>query len=405
MIERLRPFADALLGLALVLAVDLAAFHGGAYYPWLRPDSYSGRVEETSRRFAALRAASPQRQVVVMSNSTGGACVAEQRVENGLRAAGWPLGVANLSEGGSTARSWYHLLRHEEVGRATTAVVVLGIHPHGLTEDEDKPDLQIVKTRLGLADAAVLPWSYEERERQLQVLTQVFFRTPFFRDDLRDFLADPPARLAAAAKARQEEERFHQGWRRAISSTVDLTTARLDAAGELDLAALAPRLRENPKLVRQLGNVLRRRAARGGVPAAPMLLEPAQARLLRATVEMLAGRGVPVVIAITPQGPFPLPGHRIDPLERLIAAMRAEGLPVRLYHDVPLLERVESPLYFRDLLHVNLAGAEIYSRGLADYLAASFASSELEIEERRGVLGSQQDGAPDQGGGQQAADG
>lgn len=401
--ERLRPFADALLGLALVLAADLAAFHGGAYFPWLRPDSYSGRVEESSRRFAALRASRPLRHVVVMSNSTGGACVAEQLVENELQAAGWPLGVANLSEGGSTARSWYHLLRHEEVGRATTAAVVLGIHPHGLTEGEDKPDLQIVKTRLGLADAALLPWSYEERDRQLQVLTQVFFRTPFFREDLRDFLADPPARLAAAAAAREAEQRFSKGWRRAIASTADLTTARLTAHGELDLEALAPRLRENAKLVRQLGNVLRRRAARGGVPGAPMQLEPAQARMLRATVEMLAARGVPVVVAITPQSPFPLPGHRIDPLERLVAEMRAEGLPVRLWHDPAMLDQVESPVYFRDLLHVNLAGAEIYSRRLAGYLAASFVSSELEIEERRGVLGSQQDGAPDEAGGKERA--
>ncbi len=403
MLDRLRPFADALLGLALVAAVDLWAFHAGAYYSWLRPDSYSGRVEETSRRFAALRAATPDRQVVVMSNSTGGACVTEQLVENELRAAGWPLAVANLSAGGSTARSWYHLLRHEAVRRDTTAAVVLGVHPQGLTEDADNPDLEIVKTRLALSDAAVLPWSYAERERQLQVFTQVFFRTPFFRDDLRDFLHDPPDRLAAAALARKEEERFAKGWRRAIGRRIDLTSARLDAAGKLDLEALSPRLRENRQLVRQLDGLLQRRAARGNVPGAPMTLETEQAAMLRKTVEMLGARGVPVVVAITPQSPFPLPGHRIDPLERLIAELRAEGHQVALFHDLAMLDVVESPEHFSDLLHVNAGGAEIYSRGLAAFLARAF-GSELEIEERRGVLRGEQDRGPDQAGGGQAAD-
>lgn len=404
MMERLRPFADLLVGLALVALVDLFAFHFGFYFSWLRPDSYSGRIEESSRRFAALRAASPLRQVVVMSNSTGGSCVAEQLVETELQAGGWPLAVANLSEGGSSARSWYHLLRHEKVDRTTTAVVVLGVHPHNLVNSEDKPDLQIVKTRLGLADAAILPWSYEGRERQLQVLSQVFFRTPLFRDDLDDFLAGPAARLAAVAKARQEEERFRQGWRRAIAGRRDLTSARLDAAGNLDLEALDPRLREDPALVRGLGNVLRRRAARGGAPGTPMAIERAQARMLRATIEMLDERDVPVVVALTPESPFPETDNRIEILEQLVNQLRAEGRRVLLYHDLPMLRTLENPVYFRDLLHVNVVGAEIYSRGLATFLATAFDESELEIEERRGVRRGQQDGRPDQGGDQQAAE-
>lgn len=405
MMERLRPFADLLLGLALVATVDLFAFHLGFYFSWLRPDSYSGRIEETSRRFAELRAASPLRQVVVMSNSTGGSCVAEQLVENQLQEDGWPLAVANLSEGGSTARSWYHLLRHEKVDRATTAVVILGVHPHGLVQGEDKPDLQIVKTRLALADAAILPWSYEVREKQLQVLSQVFFRTPLFREDLHDFLAAPAARLAAVAKARQEEQRFRQGWRRAIAGRLNLTTVRLDEAGNLDLESLPPRLREDAGLVRQLGNVLRRKAELAGAPGTPMAIEPKQAHMLRATIEMLNERDIPVVVAVTPESPFPLTDNRIEVLEQLVSQLRAEGRQVLLYHDVPMLKALENPVYFRDLLHLNVEGAGIYSRGLATFLATAFAGSELKIEERRGIGRRQQDGRPDQSGDQQAADG
>lgn len=399
---KLRPFADVLLGLLLVLAVDVAAFHRGLYFRWLRPDSYSGRVEESSRRFAARRAATPFRQVAVLSNSTGGACISEAVVESQLQEAGWPLAVTNLAQGGSTARSFYLLAKHEAIDATTTAVVVLGLHPMGLEEDENKPDLEIVKTRLELADAATLPLSFREAEKRLQVLTQVFFRTPLFRDDLRDLLADPQARAAAVRKARQEEDaRNARGVRRAISSRADLQSVRLDAAGELDLAALEPRIRNNPALVRQLGNVLKRRAQRGDAPGAPMKIEPEQARLLEALVELLHRRGVAVVVAITPQSPYPLPGHHIETLEALLGSLRAKGLAVALYHDRAMLDRIENPRHFRDLLHVNVDGAEIYSRGLADFLAGAFASSELKIEEGRGVLRREEDRAPQDTGGQQ----
>ena len=383
MTAKLRPFADLLLGLAVVLVVDVVAFHQGFYFGWLRPDSYAGRVEQSSRRFAALRAGNPLRQVVVLSNSTGNACIDEAELQGSLQGAGWPLAAINLSEGGSSARSWYHLLRHEAVTRATTAVVVLGVHPMSLEAGDVKPDLEILKTRLGLVDLATLPWSYEKTERRLQVATAVAFRTPLFGEDLRDFLAAPRERLAAVAAAARNPDNLKLGWRTARSRAT-LESARLDAAGNLDLAALDPRLRRDPKLVRQLTNTLRRRAAAVATPAPPMVIEGQQAAMLKAAVRLLDRRGVAVVVAVTPFSPYPAPGPSIAPLAELVAELRQEGARVTLFHDQAMLTAIEGPTYFRDLLHVNVAGAEIYTRSLAAFLANGFASAAIPIVEKPG---------------------
>ncbi len=175
----------------------------------------------------------------------------------------------------------------------------------GLEEDENKPDLEVVKTRLGLADAATLPWTFSEVDRKrLQVLTQVFFRTPLFRDELRDFLADPPARLAAVAKARQEEsERLARG---VPAGDLDPGRSHLGPAERRRRArsrgALEPRIRANAEAgapARQRAPAARH-ARRGGVGADE---DRARARrdMLRAAVQPAQPRGVAVVVAITPE--------------------------------------------------------------------------------------------------------
>ena len=397
MLERCRPFADVLLGLLLVLLVDLAAFHQGLYFRWLRPDSYSGRVEESSRRFAAMRRQNPLRRVVMMSNSTGGSCLAEKVLEDELQAAGWPLAAINLSSGGSSARAWYFLLGHEQVQRETTALVVLGVHYRGLVHTDGQIDLQTIKTRLDPLDLLVLPTSFPEAELRFKASTAVFFRSPLFGEDLRDFLADPAERRAKLTKARKAEERFEKGWRRAILSRENVTQARLGADGQIDRASLSAPVRDNAELVAELESQLQRQA-RGQNAATPMEIAPEQAYMLRRSVRLLAGRGIPVVVALMPHSPFPPPGPTCAPLETLVKDLAAEGLPVRFFRDAAMLSQVESPTYFRDPLHVNATGAELYTRALAGYLAAAFESSELKIDERRGVVRGEQNRRPDQAG-------
>lgn len=405
MFARLHPFADIVLALFLVLGIDLVAFHGRLYHRWLSPDSYSGRVERTARRFEFLSATSQLRQIVVLGDSTAAHCIGEQIVEAKLSEAGWPLGVANLSLGGSTARSIYHLLRHSDLDAGNTALVVIGVHPMGMREVEDKPDIKILKTRLDVVDLLTLPSSYEKLETRFQVATGIVFRGLLFREDLLEFARSPRQRLAAVEGSRREERELSQaGWRRVNQSRRNLLSARLGADGRLDLATLEPWIRQEAELIGRLESLLRRKADPSR-SAPPMVIEEPQAELLKKAVRLLAGRGIPVVLAVTPEGPWPLPGHPAGPLETLVAELKAEGLAVKLFRPADTLDVVERPEHFKDLLHANAAGARVYSEALGTFLNAAFESSELKIEERRRSLRGEEQGDPKQTGDQQGPHG
>lgn len=401
MCERLRPFADILAGLLLVLLVDIVAFHFGLYHSWLNPDSYSGRVERTARRFELLRSSSPWRQVVVMGDSTAAHSIGEKIVESGLHAEGWPLAVANLAIDGSTARSVYHLLSHSDIAADNTALVVLGVHPMGLRNTENKPDLKILKTRLGLMDLWTLPGSYDQLETRLQVASGILFRSLLFREDLLELLEAPERRRLLVEKARQEEEaRALQNWRRGNWSQKSLQSARLRADGTLDAAALEPWIRDKKGLPGRLEALLKRKAAAASA-AEPMVIEAAQLALLEKAIRLLARRGIPVILAVTPEGPWPLPGHPPGPLEALVEKLVKEGLVVQLFRPSEMLAQVETPAHFKDLIHVNTAGAAIYSRAFTSFLLTALERSELKIEERRRNLGGEQEHRPNENGDQQ----
>lgn len=403
MFERLRPFADVLGGLFLVLMADVVAFHAGLYESWLNPESYSGRVERTARRFDHLLAGSPWRQVVVIGDSTTAHCIGEEIVESGLQEQGWPLSVANLSVDGSSARSIFHLLRHSKLDASNTALAVIGVHPMGMRNTEVKPDLKILKTRLGLADLRTLPGSYEKLETRLQVASWILFRTPLFREDLLELIRAPRQRLNLLEKARREELALAaKGWRRANWSHKNLASARLAADGSLDIAALEPWIREKKGLPGRIEALLKRKVDPGPATT-PMVIDAAQAALLKEAVRLLARRGIPVVLAVTPEGPWPVPGHPSGPIEALVKELAAEGRVVHLFRPADTLALVESPAHFKDLLHVNKAGAKVYSRALTTYLTAAFESSELKIEEGRRRLRSEQQGSPEQQGDQQGS--
>lgn len=390
----LASFADLLGGLALVAAVDVLLFHHGLYFPLLRPDSYSGRVEAAQRRFAAVSAAATQRQLIIMSNSSAGACVDEAQLEAVLTAGGLDLGVINLAEGGATARGWYKLLGTAELEARATALVVLGVHPAALDRTETKDaDLEIVKTRLDLVDVATLPWSYGETERRLRVASVTVFRTPLFREDLVDFVAAPQTRLTALAAARGEEiARLATGWRRRNASVATLSTARLDAEGNLDRDALDPWILADAQLPGLLEGRLRLQRAGKAQPA--MVIEPGQAAMLARAVEMLGLRGIPVVVAVTPRSPIRLAGRPLGALEALVVQLRRRGARVVLYHDQQLLDEVEQLEHFRDMLHVNAGGARIYTDGLAAFVLAAVARGELDLAEGGGEVGAGREAFP-----------
>ncbi len=370
-----KHFSDLLLAVALVVSVDVVLFHGGLYFQVLQPSSYSGRIESMSRRFHATLEAFPEHpRIVIMGDSTAGSCVDEKELSQFLAARGLDFFGINLSQGGSTSRSWYHLIANEEIYSSNTRAVVLGIHPVALMEfDILKPDIDIVKTRVSLDDVVTLAQGYEGLETRLEVLSGVFYRLPWFRDDVRELLRNPPKRLRIVRRHLEDEARFRRGWRRQVLSDRTLLSARLGPDGKLVKEGLAPFIAEDPKLQQDLVRMLARRGAKRGKP---FQLDPLKKDQLRRLVRLLDSRGITTVVAVTPDNAFSLAGREVEDLQKTFDGLKAEGLDVAFFHDTEMLNKVEDPAYFRDQLHVNAAGATLYTQALAEFLAPMLRTSD-----------------------------
>lgn len=363
-----RLFTDLILAVMLVVSVDAALFHGGLYFQLLQPSSYSGQIESSSRRFhATLEAFPDDPRIVIMGDSTAGSCVNEKQLDQYLDARGLDVYGINLSQGGSTSRSWYHLIANEQIFAENTRAVVVGIHPTALMEfDLLKPDVDILKTRISLGDLKTMVQGYAGLETRLEIASGVIYRLPWFRDDVRELLKNPAERLRIVRENRESEARFERGWRRQVLSDRTLSSARLGPDGKLVTQGLAPFIARDPMLQDALAQQISRR---GTERRRPIQLDPLKKDLLRRLVELLDARGITTVFAVTPENAFPFAGHDVQDLEQTFDQLKAEGLDVVFFHDTEMLEKIEDPTYFRDQLHVNAAGAALYTEALADFLA------------------------------------
>lgn len=369
----LSTFGDLLVALALLAGADLVLFHYGAYLPWLEPSSHAGRMALLPRQIEQARARTGDRLVVTVSDSTGGACIIEGVLEDEMRRLGATVGVANLAQGSSSSRTWSNILLRSGFDRTNTALAIVAIHPNHIGPDAIDSDLALIKSRLRLTDAVALAASYKGLENRLAVASQTVFRMPLFREDLRNFLRSPRHRLEAispsgraAASARRERQRE-------FVRSKDLRSARLDAGGRLVVDELPRRVRMRPDQVALLELQMRNRA--NGVTAPRFSIDPPQARILDRTIEELNRGGIPVLIALAPQSPFPAAGDPAEAVAGFVAQQRAKGRRLGFFHDRQLLRRIESPDFFRDPLHVNARGAELYTRSLARH-AAKFLTAE-----------------------------
>ena len=370
-----KHFSDLLLAVALVVLADVALFHGGLYFQVLQPSSYSGRIESMSRRFHATLEAFPENpRIVIMGDSRAGSCVNEKLLSQSLAAHGLDFFGINMSQGGSTSRSWYHLIANEQIHSGNTRAVVLGVHSIALLKfDIQKPDIDIVKTRVSLDDLVTLAHGFEGLETRLEVISGVIYRLPWFRDDVLELLKNPGKRLRVVREHMEGEARFRRGWRRQVWSERTLLTARLGPDGKLVTEGLAPFIAKDPVLQRDLAHQLRRR---GAERRRALQLDPLKKDQLCRLVRLLDAQGILTVFAVTPENAFPLAGYDVEDLRQTFDQLKAEGLDVVFFHDTEMLAEVENPRYFRDQLHVNAAGSVLYTEALADFLAPILKTSD-----------------------------
>ena len=374
-------FADFLLALALVALADVALFHFGAYLPLLQPESYSGRVEWRNRRLGAMIDASPGvRRVVVVGNSMAEAGVRESQLEAELAGGGRRVEVINHTIGGSSPRSWYILLRNSRVSGDNTEMVVLVIHNALLraTRETRNQDVEIAKTRATIADAFALAGAHRDLESRLRVVSGVVFRTLLFADDVRQYLSDPARRHQQLAGSRARLEHWlRDGVRIDNRSHEDMLSARLGPDGRLVFDELDDFLKSNANVRNRAERLLRQRQetrqamARGHQRLRNVRADPGKLSLLGRLVQDMNREGIRVVFSVVPVSPYSLDRpSKIDPVADLVRDLKQRGADVEIWHDRRLLRRLQSPAYYRDTLHVNAEGAEIYTRGLGRFLAS-----------------------------------
>ena len=376
-----RDLSDFLWAIVLVAISDIALFHQGAYFPLMQPQSHSGRVEQRSHRLEAMINASPDVQrVVVMGNSKAGAAVHESRLETELAAAGRPARVIDYSIGGTSPRGWYVLIKNSGVSGDNTRVVVVAVDDHQLRAESStqKSDIEIVKTRATVADGFALAGASEGFRFRLWAAFSAIYRTPLFRDDLRQALEKPALRRRQIATSQARLERqLRAGFRFDNHETKNLLSARLGPEGQMVIAELDPYLQRNMGLRLRIARALvvqrkTREAIEQGRPK-PRVLRPSagKLKLLGRLTENLNRQGVKVVISMLPRGPYVLDRPlKEDPLAQLVTDLKRRGADVEVWRADKMLSRLQSPEYYRDDLHMNKAGADIYTRHLGRYLAS-----------------------------------
>ncbi len=368
----LKKLDDFLLAGLLVAFADGVLFHAGAYFPLLRPESHSGEVARHERRLARSIAAHPGRdRIVVMGNSVSVAAIQEGQLEAELNAAGLPFHAVNMAAPSTAPRSWLLLLTGGGVTANNTSTVVLGLHPGTILaspNDQVPRDLHISKTHLKLTDAWTVAATYSHREMRLMAFSSAFFRSPLFRDDVRSYLENSRKRhRQLRARATQEAS----GDRRENRSRDDLTSARLGDDGRIVFDELADFLRRRDRLRRGVERRLQRHrqflASGGGGGSPPAVAE--KLKTLSRLVERLNGEGIRVVFSVVPRSPYPLGALDATGIEAFCDSLRRRGADVALWHDAALIEELESPRFYRELVHVNAEGARFYTQGLARFLA------------------------------------
>lgn len=366
-------FRDIRWAVVLWLVLDAAFFHGGLYLHLVHPFSYSGQRERFAERFDLSRQEFRKHShVVFLGNSMIGQGVQEDVILQQFDAAGLRRRPINLAQGGSSPRAWFHMLQHSDVQISNTSMVVVGVKQGALREGkESTADLEILKSTLCLNHLRGLEASYQDPELAKQVVLGGFLRGTLFRRDLRDFLLHPWQRIRLLRNDAQFTKTSAAHWTRRNTSHWDLTSVQVDADGQVDVDRLHPELAQRPVFVKPIVeriNILREHRR---IHAPPFHISSTHRDYLSRIVRILHLRGVPVTFAVLPTGPYPLvKGKRnLQDLMDVITPLRGDGMAVHLFYEPDLMDTLEDPAYYKDLMHLNARGADLFSARLGTFLA------------------------------------
>jgi hypothetical protein len=341
-LKALALFAGAML--AIWFAGQALLYRSGAYFSAAEPESNTGAVVNSLLLLEKLYRPGVRTALVF-----GDSRVAEG-FSNDIARGDGPIDFINVSVPGSTPRTWYYLLREiDRRGYEYDAVVIGTLYrPTERTRRADWPlDPTHQAPLLGLRDLADYPATYDAPEMRERALHAVLFPALTMQKDTQAALAAPlqrynklqkfrPAYLGAVAAYPGREETMP-----ALGFAADGSVVDFGSATEAQRALVQTHLAD-------LGATIE-----AGV------LQANDAYLTQwfgAIAERAGRKGAKLVLFPLPRGPYRNVLPAIDgdsSAERAIASIpNAIALPPTL------LQELEDPVYFFDVLHANRAGRE-----------------------------------------------
>lgn len=353
------PLLKIIIAVALfLLLIDGCLFRTGAYSRVIKMESTAGSVVNATMEIK--RYFDPSRKNILVLGTSQisegfSARVADAATERA------DLHFINGSIAGTTPRVWSYLLRKVDPNANRFAAVALMVdyELNGNKQDlTNYPlDTNYLVPLLGVRDIADYPSSFTRVEERQRARRAILFPLQTLHDDVRDLLLHPLQRQDDVTNRRRawlEAVGDYQGQPSALPQlTIDPVTHRpTDWKSESNRIELEPyfeQLRMPPNEEIEAANSRYR------------------AKWIGDIAKRYRDHGIPVIVFVVPRGPWhrdlapvPVPAGAIADM---IANNDVVAIPGDAFIDL------EQPQYFFDMLHMNHAGLERFSREFGQRVA------------------------------------
>ena len=326
--------------LAALFLLDAAAFRTGWYDNLVAPDSYAGRFRAAVRT-AAGAPSTRAKLVLVLGDSAMGegfsARIADQTAARRVRFVNGSVPAASL-------RTWFYLLREADPQRDKFSVIVLPVEGYDdedgpLDRDDNTNDLRIVIPALRLADTPGFVRSFRKWPARWQALREATFKGLVYRNDVRDLLTHPRARLAQAEAHDVHGPEWSYGYE------------------------------GNPRTFDPAAKEIQAMIDRSPSPQTG-IYKRYRTYWLDRLIAPYAGSGTRFLIVRAPRNPVPIARYpQPDPHNSIRTITARHKVSVADEH---LFDDLEQPQYFFDALHMNAAGRRQFSARLASLVLERF---------------------------------
>ena len=244
----MRAATVLLTSIAVFAAVEGVVFHTGLYTWILNPDTSTGDLETTLREERDRPKNGPQVLGIGDSRMALLARISNQRTPE----TGYTFGT--IATAGTSARTWYYMLRDIDPTARGYRAIVLGMESYDDADQKNNPadrdeDLSYAISRLRLSDLWEFSRSYDSPKRQWKAARGILLKGLVFKRDFEDLLLDPARRSYVAKMAHLHSFDWHYEYSGPPESLagfhVDWKTKTLSAPPNAD-----------PQLVRKLQDYL-----------------------------------------------------------------------------------------------------------------------------------------------------